>query len=437
MTLFVNNTGLMWELGKAVGAMLLFAEHRYYGKSLPAASGDCLRFLTVNQALSDYANLMIHVRTQYALPQSTPVITFGSSYGGMLSAWMRMKYPHLVEGAIASSAPIFHAFGSSPSPDPAAYARRVSAAMGPTCSAKVKSVLKVVDRWSRNQIDRSQMAKTLRFCKDTDTDSETVLRWATIPWGFFAMGNYPFPNAYIPTTAGIATHDIPANPLDSACAILLKSSDESDVGLLISLRDSLQFWYNNIGESKPCFSTKVAEPLAHHSHEKCYGDYSFQRCAELGGPYQQGTKGDAFWPPKSVGETELRANCIERYGRDARVQTGTVEFGLGSVRDTVASMSNIVWSNGEYDPWGEYGVDCKHVDCPPSVLSPFIEGGAHSSDLMFSNPLDSAQLIEVRRMEYAQISSWIEARILRYSGVRSQNTRPSGKLPSVHVVPAQ
>ena len=50
-------------------------------------------------------DLIDSIKTKYNA-QDKAVIAFGGSYGGNLAAWMRMKYPFKIQGALAASAPI-------------------------------------------------------------------------------------------------------------------------------------------------------------------------------------------------------------------------------------------------------------------------------------------------------------------------------------------
>jgi len=112
---FYNNSGFITDnLAKKYGALVVFAEHRYYGKSWPFGTAaesmkeGNTKFLTVPQVLRDFVGLIRMLKTDESRPElaNRAVIVGGGSYGGMLSAWMRMKYPNHVQGALASSAPV-------------------------------------------------------------------------------------------------------------------------------------------------------------------------------------------------------------------------------------------------------------------------------------------------------------------------------------------
>ena len=76
----------MWELAPKFGARIVFVEHRYEGKSLPNnISEDCLSYASTIQALADYATI---IEDKFNPGNVAPVVVFGGSYGGMLSAWM-------------------------------------------------------------------------------------------------------------------------------------------------------------------------------------------------------------------------------------------------------------------------------------------------------------------------------------------------------------
>ena len=80
--------------------------HRFYGKSIPTKnmSLESLKFLSSRQALQDTAHFISRMSEIYSIKKW---IVFGCSYAGSLSAWMRLKYPHLVLGSISSSGPLF------------------------------------------------------------------------------------------------------------------------------------------------------------------------------------------------------------------------------------------------------------------------------------------------------------------------------------------
>ena len=56
--------------------------------------------LTVEQSTADYALLITHLRDKYEA-WGAPVLTFGGSLAGTLAAFMRLKYPQIVDMAWA------------------------------------------------------------------------------------------------------------------------------------------------------------------------------------------------------------------------------------------------------------------------------------------------------------------------------------------------
>lgn len=85
----------------------MHCRHRFYGNSQPFKdlSTDHLQYLSSRQALADADNFVRnYVFKQYGT--ATKVVSFGGSYSGALSAWLRLKYPATIYAAIATSAPI-------------------------------------------------------------------------------------------------------------------------------------------------------------------------------------------------------------------------------------------------------------------------------------------------------------------------------------------
>jgi pimeloyl-ACP methyl ester carboxylesterase len=111
---FYNATGAIFEIAEELSAAVLFVEHRYYGTSLPFGGVNSfsplnISYLSIEQALADFSLFLPKFKTILgcaAGKASCQTILFGGSYGGMLVAWHRLKYPFLSVGGLAASAPV-------------------------------------------------------------------------------------------------------------------------------------------------------------------------------------------------------------------------------------------------------------------------------------------------------------------------------------------
>ena len=61
-------------------------------------SDDSLQYLNSEQALADLAEFRNAMVSKFQLDNKNKWVMFGGSYPGALSAWFRLKYPHLTIG---------------------------------------------------------------------------------------------------------------------------------------------------------------------------------------------------------------------------------------------------------------------------------------------------------------------------------------------------
>lgn len=204
--LFANNTGFMWDIAPEFGAMLIFAEHRYYGASLPfgpaSFTNENYVHLSAEQALADYALLLTELKATMPTIADAPVISFGGSYGGMLASWFRLKYPHITAGAIAGSAPIWQFDTLATDFDAGSYNRIASQdfrAVSQNCFDQIARSWDVILQVANQTGGLDTLARQLGLCPgqliDLANVTGAVFPWVQNVYSTLPMGDYPYPSA--------------------------------------------------------------------------------------------------------------------------------------------------------------------------------------------------------------------------------------------------
>ncbi|XP_043975592.1 lysosomal Pro-X carboxypeptidase [Gambusia affinis] len=392
ITWFCNNTGFMWEVAEQLGAMLVFAEHRYYGESLPFGQDSYsdvkhLNYLTSEQALADFAVLIQNIKTIVPGAQNSPVIAVGGSYGGMLSAWFRMKYPNIVVGALAASAPIWQFPDMVPCGDFYKIVTQDFAKSGKNCDANIRRSWKAINNVSSSASGLQWLSEEFSLCTPLKNKNDAVSfkSWLQETWVNLAMVDYPYEANFL--------QPLPRWPIQVVCKSLGFDSTVSDEQLLHGVAQAAKVYYNYTGNA-PCLNTSQTAT----SSLGALG-WFFQACTEMVMPMCTDGVQDMF-EPEEWSFQAFSDECYSVFGVRPRADwAGTVYGGK-----KIGSHSNIIFSNGGLDPWSAGGVTS---NISQSLVSIMIPDGAHHLDLRYSNKLDPPSVRAARALELKYFQKWI------------------------------
>lgn len=396
--LVAENTGFPFDIAPQFKAAVVFAEHRYYGDSMPFGNESFsdwkkTQYLTVDQALADFVENIKWLKENYLEgAKETPVITFGGSYGGMLASWMRIRYPNMVQGAIAGSAPVWSfpgMMGDNPT-GPYEIVTKVFQDAAENCPVQVQKSWELIISMGGTKDGRDKLQQFFHICKPLADMIDVIhlYEWLHIMYFDMAMVNYPYPTSFLAP--------LPAWPVKEFC-------NRASAGLndtVAAIAAGTQVYSNYTGkvkcldlDSNPAGGAGVALGI------------DFQACTEIIIPIASDPAVDMF--PEAKFDLDKHVYyCEKQWNTTARPYW--LKYSLGGISGfDYYGASNIVFSNGKLDPWAAGGVDIQtkpicHSDCPNLV----IEEGAHHLDLRSANPADPPSVLEARAEEIKAITRW-------------------------------
>ncbi|KAI8030650.1 putative serine protease EDA2 [Camellia lanceoleosa] len=174
-------------LAKKFGAAVVSLEHRYYGKSSPfnSLTTENLKYLSSKQALFDLAAFRQYYQGSLnaKLNRSNvenPWFFFGVSYPGALSAWFRLKFPHLTCGSLASSAVVLAVYNFTE------FDQQVGVSAGPECKAALQEVNQLVEQ---RLVTNGKELKTMFSAAELKIDADFLYFLADAAVIAFQYGN--------------------------------------------------------------------------------------------------------------------------------------------------------------------------------------------------------------------------------------------------------
>uniref|UniRef100_A0A8C4R800 Thymus-specific serine protease n=1 Tax=Eptatretus burgeri TaxID=7764 RepID=A0A8C4R800_EPTBU len=369
------------DLAMKFGALVVAAEHRFYGRSIGVAGLEIsnLQYLSSQQALADLAVLHANLSHRFNLPRNHTWISFGGSYPGSLSAWFRLKFPHLVFAAVASSAPVraqldfqdYNKVVANSLSDPMIEGSK-------ECVANVRSAFSTLD---------AALEKGMPFVKHVAKHFNTC----TIPNSLKDQGQLVSSLADIFMGAVQYNGELVGINVADLCNTMVNST--------MSPYGALQTVANR--EDLPCLDIDFAhflKFLSNTTRVKMIGvgerQWYFQTCTEFG--YYQTCNVSLGCPfSKFMSLNNSLIACSKVFGTEASELTHSVAFTNEFYGAAHPRGSRILFVNGDIDPWHALSILRNETVSETAI---YIRGTAHCANMPSAMSTDPRSLRLARQV---------------------------------------
>ncbi|XP_006461563.1 hypothetical protein AGABI2DRAFT_222358 [Agaricus bisporus var. bisporus H97] len=395
------------RLAERYNGVAILWEHRFYGVSLPFpvnrnTTGDQWQFLNTEQALEDFIFFANSFRKSssdrqvpskgdirndpLALPvhpSGTPWVFLGGSYPGIRAAHLRIRNPEVVYAAWASSAPV------QAEVDMASYYKAAERSLTRNCSADWVSVTRHVDDTLMGDDDEAKTRMKLELLKaragkpggdtteaeditEDDARSTSDISAASIlmdPLDFYQY--YGFKDSLLPFCNLLETKNFTQDAVEKG--ISTEEGVQSAFEAFLTAISELDY------DSVPSSSS---DPIADRS-------WMWQYCSEYGF-YQRGDRNNPLSIQTAFASLELfQGQCNRSF--EGFIPPSPQTSKVNKYGGWNMNPSNVLWTNGEFDPWRTMSLASIEDNAPkrtPSVNIPECNSVSSDNNTFFGMTYD-------------------------------------------------
>lgn len=364
-TRWIEN-GLMVDIAQQTGAALMTFDYRYFGVNRPTetASFEDLEYLSVEQILADVADFARFVRQYIGNGRYSPIILYGSGFGGVLSVWARSRYPHLIDAAWSSSGHVQPELASYGPYDIFQYTFFIPDEG--RCIDLIRNAYDIIAYLVINGAGE-YLSDRLNLCHPVETANEAdvaSLYELTIRAVLSYINQYHYPGVRSFCTDLYA---IPGDPLNS-----------------------LARWLRYVYGDEECFDHSYSSMIENTSNST-WGSFGtiegrrqwyYLQCTQIGAFLLADTN---TWLPGVVTLEYHLAKCGDVFGVDFEYDTLHGAFHT-LIQEYDQAISNAIYTNGYFDPFRYFGRLYDPTDAGNVINMDFAAQSADLASLSLNDP---------------------------------------------------